>query len=29
MMAQMRYVMDSSEGPINWKMAHEIARQRA
>lgn len=29
MMSQMRYVMDSSSGPINWKMAHEIGRQRA
>ncbi|MDO5049792.1 MAG: zinc-dependent metalloprotease [Actinomycetaceae bacterium] len=29
MMAQMRHLMESSPGPINWRMAHDIARQRA
>ncbi|MDO5729597.1 MAG: zinc-dependent metalloprotease [Actinomycetaceae bacterium] len=29
MMAQMRYILDSNDGPINWKMAHDIAHQKA
>lgn len=29
MMAQMRYVMDSNEGPINWRITHDIAHQKA
>lgn len=29
MMGQLNFLMNSSDGPINWKMAHEIARNRA
>ncbi|MDO5719454.1 MAG: zinc-dependent metalloprotease [Actinomycetaceae bacterium] len=29
MMRQMRYLMDSNEGPINWRIAHDIAHQKA
>lgn len=29
MLGQLNYMMSSSSGPINWKMAHEIARHRA
>lgn len=29
MLGQLNFMMSSSSGPINWKMAHEIARHRA
>lgn len=29
MMAQMRYVMDTNDGPINWRITHDIAHQKA
>lgn len=29
MMSQFKYFMSTDSGPVNWKMAHEIARQKA